>query len=68
MTSHTGRMLYCLRKFSADGKALKDICGPRCMGRKPDTLKRYCRAFGICFSDYTPRHMTKKRKGARCAL
>ncbi|MBO6542322.1 MAG: hypothetical protein JJ939_16045 [Alphaproteobacteria bacterium] len=47
-----------LRRFSEKGnKTLEELSDKRFFDRKPETLKRYCRAHLISFPDYTPRVM-----------
>lgn len=53
-TEHRAKMGELMRRFSAAGVSLQTLSGPRYLGRKVGTLRRYARDFGLVFPDYVP--------------
>jgi hypothetical protein len=59
-TRHRRRIANVLRHFAAAQVPLATICDDRHMMLAPETVRRYCRKFGISLVDYTPRALKTK--------
>lgn len=57
---HWERVEELLKLYSGRGVTLKHLVGPKYFGVKLDTLKAYCRDFGVAFPDYVPRKLKPK--------
>lgn len=64
-TDHRAKMGELMRRFSAAGVSLQTLSGPRYLGRKVLTLRRYARDFELTFPDYVPLAMQPKKAKAR---
>jgi hypothetical protein len=59
-TEHRAKMGELMRRFASAGVSLQTLSGPRHLGRKVSTLRRYARDFGLKFPDYVPLSMREK--------
>ena len=55
------KMIACLKLLRDNGRTLEYCTDALIMGRKINTLKKYCRLGGLIFSDYCPQALKKKK-------
>lgn len=55
LTSHATTTRALLTMLRDQGLTLEQCAGPKIMGRKIATLKRWARRFDIAFPDYQPK-------------